>query len=201
MERLAEIMDPDEFEKFIGRSFYSWTNQKIFPGVLTDLLIKQTLMRLMKVKGGLIFRGITESTISTFAAGIIAMQNVCHQIEQFCDVTFTTSDEHVDARKTPIERDTSDVEKLYTWFAKNNPFCENDWLVALNFGIVGTSEITCHKAFQVGLEMLSKVLGSTFHSFPHKRKNTICLLADINSSLIVEKKRIAIDPFLLFQHE
>ena len=156
-------------------------------------------MMLVKVKGGLICRGITESMTTAFTAGTIAMQNVCHQIEHFCGVSFTPSNEHVDARKTRIERDTSDFEKLQTWFEKNDPFCENDSLFAFNSKIVGTSEINCHKASQVGLEMLSKGLGSTFHSLPLKPKDTICSLADINSSLIVDKKRIAIDPLLLFQ--
>ena len=200
MGRLPEILDPDEFEKFIRRSFFIIRRtKKLFSGIWTDLVIEQTLMRLMQVKGGFICPGITESTTTTFTAGMIAMQNVFHQIEQFCGITFTTSDENVDARKTHIERDTSDVEKLYTWFAKNDPFCENDSLVALNSGIVGTSGINFHKAFQVSLEMLSKVLDLTFYSLPRKRKDTICSLADINSSLIVDKKRIAIDPLLLLQ--
>ncbi|KYN08456.1 hypothetical protein ALC62_00565 [Cyphomyrmex costatus] len=106
--------------------------EKFFSGVWTDLLIEQTLMRLMKVKGGLIGRGFTENTITAFTTGMIAMHNVCHQIEQFCGVTFTNSDEHVDARTSRIVRDISDVEKMYSWFTQNDPFCENDELISLS---------------------------------------------------------------------
>lgn len=127
------------------------------------------------------------------------MHNVCHQIEEFCGVNFVNSDEHVDARTSRIVRDNSDVEKVYSRFAQNDPFSDREELISLSSGILGTTDINCQEAFQVGLKMLSNVIGSTFDSLPLKRKDTISSLSDVNSSLLVANKRVTIDPLLLFQ--
>lgn len=61
------------------------------------MTIEQTLMKSMKSSGGLTHgRGITDSVLTRWTLGMAHMQNICDEIEAFCNVQSETSEQHVD---------------------------------------------------------------------------------------------------------
>lgn len=85
------------------------------------MLIEQDLMRIMKIEGGMIGRKITESTIARW---ILAMPytNICKEIEKFCGIRFSTSEQHVDARDSRVKRYDADISRIFIWFKEHDPF-------------------------------------------------------------------------------
>ncbi|GBM96978.1 hypothetical protein AVEN_184918-1 [Araneus ventricosus] len=67
---------------------------------------------------------------------MIHLQNICFEIEKFCDVKLTSS-EHVDTRPSRIARDNEDVAKLSQWLSEHNPFPKIDVIMSIYSGIVG----------------------------------------------------------------
>ncbi|GBL87163.1 hypothetical protein AVEN_270458-1 [Araneus ventricosus] len=64
------------------------------------------------------------------------LQNICFEIEKFCDVKLTSS-EHVDTRPSRIARDNEDAAKLSQWLSEHNPFSKIDVIMSIDSGIVG----------------------------------------------------------------
>lgn len=47
--------------------------------------------------------------------------DVSYQIEEFCDVLFTSSDQNIDTTNSQMRRDNIDVEKCSNWFEYHDP--------------------------------------------------------------------------------
>ncbi|GBO02748.1 hypothetical protein AVEN_87660-1 [Araneus ventricosus] len=67
---------------------------------------------------------------------MIHLQNICFEIEKFCDVKLTSS-EHVDMRPSRIAWDNEDAAKLSQWLSEHNPFPKIDMIMSIDLGIVG----------------------------------------------------------------
>ncbi|GBN50700.1 hypothetical protein AVEN_43934-1 [Araneus ventricosus] len=67
---------------------------------------------------------------------MIHLQNICFEIEKFCDVKLTSS-EHVDTRPSRIARDNEYVAKLSQWLPEHNPFPKIDVIMTIAAVIVG----------------------------------------------------------------
>lgn len=62
------------------------------------MVIEQVLMRSMKTQGGLTHgRGMSDSVITKFILTMLTLVDVSNEMEQFCNVTYYSSDQHVDA--------------------------------------------------------------------------------------------------------
>ena len=117
-------------------------SEKFSCGVWTDMCIEQILMRSMKIKGGLTRgRGITDSVLAKWVLTCPTAVNMSDLIQNFCDVTFTSSEQHVDARSSRIDRDTKDLKRLIDFFTKWDPFAQSDILASLTTGITGHEKI------------------------------------------------------------
>ncbi|GBL77784.1 hypothetical protein AVEN_234610-1 [Araneus ventricosus] len=82
---------------------------------------------------------------------MIHLQNICFEIEKFCDVKLTSS-EHVDTRPFRIARDNEDAAKLSQWLCEHNPFPKIDVIMSIDLGIVGGNEVNCHLSEEIGFE-------------------------------------------------
>ncbi|GBM39641.1 hypothetical protein AVEN_247196-1, partial [Araneus ventricosus] len=74
--------------------------------------------------------------LTRWTLGMIHLQNICFEIEKFCDVKLTSS-EHVDTRPSRIARDNEDVAKLSQWLSEHNPFPKIDVIMSIASVIVG----------------------------------------------------------------
>lgn len=89
------------------------------------------------MRGGIINRGITESTANRWILGMPYTHDICEEIEEFCSIKFNTSDQHVDARDSRITRDYKDLQKIMLWFDSHDPFAHDESLMNIATGVVG----------------------------------------------------------------
>ena len=123
------------------------------------LVSAQMLMRPMKVSGGLTHgRGITESTLCKWIPSTIVLIEVTDGMEQFCNITYATSDQHIDASNSWITRDLQDSKKLTEFFKNHNPFLVTDNILSISTGIIGDDKINCYKALEIGLSSMNRIM-------------------------------------------
>lgn len=94
MLKLKENMNPHQYERFTTEGFFTIRRtEKFWSGVWTDMTIEQVLMRAMKTQGGLTHgRGMSESVLIKFILTMIILDEVCNEMEDFCDVSYITSE-------------------------------------------------------------------------------------------------------------
>ncbi|GBN88558.1 hypothetical protein AVEN_199206-1 [Araneus ventricosus] len=83
---------------------------------------------------------------------MIHIQNICFEIEKFCDAKLTSS-EHVDTRPSRIDRDNEVAAKLSQCLSKHNPFPKIDVIMSIDSGIGGGNEVNCHLSEEIGRDM------------------------------------------------
>ncbi|GBO37444.1 hypothetical protein AVEN_161634-1 [Araneus ventricosus] len=200
MLTLENRMDSAEYHEFKVAGFFTIRRSKKFwSGIWTDQTIEQTLMRMMKTSGGLTTgRGITDGVLTRWTLGMIHLQNICFEIEKFCDVKLTSSEQHVDTGPSRIARDNEDAAKLSQWLSEHNPFPKIDVIMSIDSGIVGGNEVNCHLSEAIGRDMISKMTGKNFENVKFKRKGKVVTLASINSSVKIGNISIVVDPLMLF---
>ncbi|GBN06895.1 hypothetical protein AVEN_240013-1 [Araneus ventricosus] len=128
---------------------------------------------------------------------MIHLQNICFEIEKFCDVKLTSS-EHVDTRPSRIARDNEDVAKLSQWLSEHNPFPKIDVIMSIASAIVGGNEVNCHLSEEIGRDMISKMMGKKFENVKFQRKGKVVTLASISSSVKICNISIVVDLHILF---
>lgn len=198
----ANESDPvlEEYEKFVNDGFCTVRRIDAFwSGNFTDMTIEQDFMRVMKTEGGLIGRGITESTQMKFVLGMPYAHDVCEKIEQFCHVRFTSSEQHIDARDSRINRDNDDVQKIYDFFMDHNPFPFESELKSISNGTIGTEDVNSCDVFEIGKSIVMKLTGLKFHEIKCRKKDNVVNLAAKTSSITIADTITPIDPYMLFQ--
>lgn len=106
MRNLHETMDPVEFKKFTDDGYFtSRRSNAFFAGIFSDQTIEQTLMRAMSVEGGPFKRGATTSVVLQWIKGAIYTKDIVEGLEEYCNVHFSKSHQHVDARDASIQKE------------------------------------------------------------------------------------------------
>lgn len=176
MESLHEKMPEEEYRKFTKQSFFTVRrSEKHWSGVWSDMTIEQTLMRGIKTLGGLTHgRGFSESVLNKWILGLPATHHVCEAVENYCDITSSTIDQHVEMRDARIQTDEQDRRKFGQWLREHSPFIDTNNLVSLATGYVTGDETNCYEAKRVGEEILQKSVSeaSLFGARKLKRANT-----------------------------
>ncbi|KAF2889840.1 hypothetical protein ILUMI_16333, partial [Ignelater luminosus] len=112
----------------------------------SDTAIEVTLVQALKSTGGLSHdRGVSDSLLTKWILTVPIVADVFQQLESFCGLLFTTSEQHSDARDGRILRDNQYVAKFEECFSSHGPFSLSDSIMSLSSGIVGHSAINCHR--------------------------------------------------------
>ena len=109
-----------------------------------------------------------------------------------------TTDQHVDASDSRVKKDAKDIKKILEWFSSHDPFPEINKILSIASGVVGGNNINCHKAREVGIASISKMIGQTSNNIKLKRSEKVLLLA-VSSTVKVHEEEVPIEPVLLFQ--
>lgn len=111
---LKASMGEFEYKKFTTQSYFTIRrSHKFWSGVSSDMTVEQVLMRSIKTQGGLTHgRGWSESVLTKFVHTAIMLVEVCNEVENFCNVSFEITDQHIDSKESRITRDSMDVRKL-----------------------------------------------------------------------------------------
>lgn len=201
MENLPKDMNRHDYDRFTEESFFTVRrSDKFWCGTWTDMIIEQFLMRGMKTQGGLTHgRGMGESVITKFVLTMILLLEVCNVMEDFCNVSYSSSEQHVDSTDSRVTRDAKDLQKLIDFFQKYYPFPETPKLTSIYSGVVGSDNINCNKAFEVGMNSVKSIIEQNFESVKFSRKNRVMSLKSVNSSININDETVTINPLLLFQ--
>ncbi|GBM95848.1 hypothetical protein AVEN_31735-1 [Araneus ventricosus] len=82
------------------------------------------------------------------------------ELEKFCGVDLTSSDQHLKISDSRFQRDTDDCRKMVEWFKHYNPVPENSNLISMNTGVVGNSRINFHMAKEESILGIKRIEGS-----------------------------------------
>lgn len=201
MLQLKNDMDRNEYEMFTSGGYFTIRrSDKFWSGVWSDMIIEQFLMRSMKTQGGLTHgRGMGDGVIAKFVLTMIILIEVCNSMETFCDVSYCSSEQHVDSTDARVKRDAADLMKLVEFFARYNPFPHTQQLTSIFSGIVANNSINCHRAYEMGMQSVKSIIGGNFQTVKFTRKSRVLSLKSVQSSITINNETIAINPLLLFQ--
>ena len=137
-------MTVTKFDNFLNcRYFTIRCSNRYWSGIWTDITIEQVLMRSMKSSGGLTHgRGITDSIVLKWILSSIIVSEVSNEMEKFCNVSYSTSEQHVDTSASRINRDLSDLSKLVNFFSNYHPFPNSNVISSIYSGIVGNESLS-----------------------------------------------------------
>ena len=149
-------------------------------------------MRSLKSTGGLTRgSGMTEDmrNLWTLSAPVTSEYNSAMQ--DFTDLTYTTSPQHKDSTLARIKRDASDLEKIRIKLAACSPFTSDSTLRNIVNGIVAGPDVNVHAFESVGNKIIEDIIGKSAFTYKFKRKDRAQTLGNISA--------VKIDPALLFQ--
>lgn len=88
MRKLQSCMSEYEFDRITEQSFFTVRRtEKFWSGVWTDMLIEQSLMRLIKSRCGLTQgRGLSDAVVTPFLLTAPMLVDVCNEVEEFCNI-------------------------------------------------------------------------------------------------------------------
>lgn len=201
MVDLKSTLTHEDYDRFVLKGFFTVRrSEKFWSGIWSDMTIEQTLMRSMKTVGGVSRgRGITDSVLVKWISSMPAIVEVSLQIEQFCGVTFVTTEQHVDARLSRIRRDDSDVLKFVDWFSSHDPFPIGESIMSISTGVIGDEKINCHQAYEIGMESIANIIGSNFKEIKFKRKNRVTPLKCTYSKVRIHDEDVPVNPDTIFR--
>lgn len=201
MINLESRLTPEEFKLFTEEGYFTIRrSDKFWAGVWSDMTVEQTLMRAMKMSGGLTHgRGTTDSVLTKWTLGMPVGCDISNQLENFTGMTSTAPEQHSDFRKANVKRDDKATEDFVRWFISHPPFPNQEKLFSIASGIVGNETINSHKAYEIGLEGIKKMVGSNFESLKFKRSDRVLSLANVNSNMRVHGTTVPVNTNLLFQ--
>lgn len=98
-----------------------------------------------------------------------------------------------------MKKDHESLKKIEEFFCQYTPFPDVNAVVNIANGMSGSENVNCHNAFEEGLQIMRKIVESNFKDLKLSRKDIVKIIGSSNSSITVDKKKIEIDLYLLFQ--
>ncbi|KAH3723861.1 hypothetical protein DPMN_049656 [Dreissena polymorpha] len=93
-------------------------------------------------------------------------------MQDFTDLTYTTSPQHKDSTDACIKGDSSDLEKMQTQITTCSPYTANPTLRNMVNEIVAGSDINVHAVDAVGNTIIRDIIGKSVLSYKLTRKYT-----------------------------
>lgn len=201
MMQLESRLSPTEYDKFVTKGFFTIRrSHKFWSGIWSDMTIEQVLMRSMKAEGGLSRgRGISDGTLARWIAAMPIAVDISHQIEEFCGVSFTSTDQHVDSTNSRRMRDNIDVQKFGEWFDSHDPFPVGDTIMCISTGVIGYENINCHEAYEIGKSIMENIIGSSFKELKFQRKNRVMPLRGVNCAVKINDEQVPVNSDTIFR--
>lgn len=200
MMGLEKKISQEDYTRFALNGWFTIRrSDKFWSGIWSDMTIEQTLMRSLKSTGGLSHgRGISDSTLSRWILTMPTVTTVTQQVEEFCGVSLTTSEQHVDARDARVQRDNADLQKFIEWFQSHDPFPVTNFVMSISTGIVGDDSINCHRAFEIGNSSMLALVGQTFDKIKFVRKKRVMSIQGFTSKVTIDGEDVPVNPETIF---
>ena len=118
-------------------------------------------------------------------------------MQDFTNLTYTTSPQHKDSTEGRIKRDASDLEKIRIKLAVCSPFTSDPTLRNFVNGIVAGPDVNVHDFESVGNTIIEDIIRKSAFTYKFKRKDRAKTLGNISAVNVAPDRTI--DPALLFQ--
>ncbi len=193
-----ETKHPDVFRKFNNGFHVIRRSKKFWAGLSSDLVIEQTLMRSLKSTGGLTRgSGMNEEQRALWTMSLPITSEYNNAMQEFNNLSYTTSEQHKELTEARISRDSSDLSKIKSKLVASTPFSPDPSLRNIVNGVVATEDVNVHEAESIGRKFIDKMVGQPAFTFSFKRKDKAKTLGDMSAIKIAPEQTI--DPALLFQ--
>jgi len=175
-------------------------SDRFWAGLPKDLVIEQTLMRTMKVSGGLVHgRGVmNENQRNKWLMTLPVLATINEAMQELSNRCFSTSEQHKELASARVKRDNKDAKSIFNYLCENNPFERTQDLRSIASGLTGDHTVNVHNAKQVGEKILDSIFGKNVFQSSFSRKDTVLQLGQRNH-VRIDRDLVNIDPQLLFQ--
>jgi len=136
-----------------------------------------------------------QTAVWTMSSPISAEYNIAMQ--EFTDLSYTTSEQHKDLTEARMKRDLGDIEKIGTKLAECSPFSTDPSLQNIVNGVVATEDVTVHEYDSVARKVMQKMIGQPAFTFSFSRKDKVKTLGETSAVKVAPDRTI--DSALLFQ--
>ena len=155
-------------------------------------------MKSLKSSGGLTHgSGMTEEMRSLWTMSTPITSEYNDAMQEFNNLTYTTSEQHRESTEARMKRDYADLEKIQEKLSICTPFSSDSSLRNIITGVVAKEGVNVHEFESVGTAIIETMIGKPIFGTSLKRKDRARTLAD-QSTIKVAKDRV-IQPDLLFQ--
>jgi 5'-3' exonuclease len=193
-----EVTHPAVFRKFVLGCHVVRRSNQFWAGLSSDLVIEQTLMRSLKSTGGLTRgSGMTEDQRSLWTLSTPITSEYNNAMQEFSNLSYTTSEQHKESTEARIKRDTSDLSKIHSKLVACTPFSPDPSLRNIVSGVVAMADVNVHAYESVGNKIIDNMIGQLAFTFSFKRKDKAKTLGDVSAVKVAPDRTI--DPALLFQ--
>ncbi len=172
-------------------------SSRYWAGLWTDLVIEQVMMRSIKSRGGLTRgRGVAETVRM-----LIACTSAQDAMTTATGLQHITSEQHIEIGASRSRRDCGDMMKIQEWFNQYNPFNPNQpKLLSLSSGLTAADDdnVNCDQTEQVGSKIHKQLDNINVLDASIKRNDQVQSLNQLQPNIQVDKKKVHINPTLLF---
>ncbi|KAK3918563.1 Phenylalanine--tRNA ligase alpha subunit, partial [Frankliniella fusca] len=185
MTDLERRVPPIEYQKLVEQGYFAvFRSNKEFAGLCMDLVIEQCLMRTLKVHGGMTQgRGFGDSVKATWIKAMPASSKVVLALEKYTGERSTSSEQHVELRRSRRARDKKDREKLQQCLAT---------------GTVAGPGVNAQDALEKGSATLEKLIGQDFKSIVFPRAEKVSNIKSEFSAVKIGDRLVPVNTSTLF---
>ena len=174
LQEMSELENrhPDVYLKFVNGRHVVRRSNKYWAGQSSEFVIEQTLMRSHKTSGGLTHGGgmnKEQRSLWTVSMPVTAMYNIAMQ--DFNNLTYTTSDQHKETTDARLNRDVHDLAKINSRLIPFTPFSEDRSLRNIVTGIEAPSDTNVHEDKAVGMNIINTMVSQAAFQYYFKRKD------------------------------
>jgi hypothetical protein len=173
MLKLEEDL-PEVYKHFMDGLHVVRRSDRLWAGISTDLAIEQCLIRSLKTRGGQIRgRGLTETQRLIWVLSTPSCAEINSAMQNFTEVTFTTSEQHKETTSSRMTKDLGDVEDLLQYLAQRNPFSTDGPKSLRNIatGVTAHAAVNCDTAKHVGEQIVQSMTGKKVVDYTFRKKS------------------------------
>lgn len=166
------------YQQFVNQEYTVKRTAKNFTGIWTDLATEETLMRSIKLRGGLTEgRGMTKNVRHLWVLGLSYSASIHEAMIQLSKAQVQSSKQHAELGTSRRKHDHEDCERFLAWLTTKNSFMLPDvHLFSLSNGvvsIVGKDDGNCEKVEEIGLTVQKALDDVSVTNASIKRKDLI----------------------------
>jgi hypothetical protein len=181
------------YQQFTEHGFHTIRrSDRFWAGLWSDLVIEQTLMKMVKSRGGLTHgSGLNESVRLVWTECLSHSAAMHEAMSTLVRVDMSKDDHHKEMGKARILRDNKDVACLNAWFVDRSPFtCQGPSLRCLSTGKTATEGdgINCDMVEEVGALIHSSMDLAVFTDVTLRKKAQVKTLERLRKGVISDSK-------------